>query len=384
MVRHPLQDLAFSPDAPSVREYGSVLLLVFAATLLGLVVPAAVDLLGARLVPTVGARLVGTIVYAGTAFAALAAIYVAFRWHRDPSARLAVHERVQLGGTALALLLVASYVLHGAVPLPAVPEGVLAPVLTATLAMVAPAYYYADTVGTDLPVAIPDRDGWTVAGLAVLVAGLAGLAWTVVLVGLLDEGAGLGLLAGPFAPTLTAGTLVWHTVVPALAVGAGMAVLYTGAVQAAFRGRVGPAGAIGAVAALVGVRTWSPALVGSPTEPIWLVTTSGAVAVLALLGGVVAAVGTRFVTAAGDGTVAWAVAVAVGVVVAVFGPVGAVLVGPYPVSFVLASASLTTAAGVASAGYEASRSLWVPALAFAAYLLVVDYPVVAFIASYIP
>ncbi|WP_436911891.1 hypothetical protein [Halosimplex marinum] len=315
--------------------------------------------------------LVVTVAYSAVALAALGAGFVALTAGRG--GRLDGDELVQAGLAAAALVVVAVYLAIGR---PAV--GVSAePVVRSagySVAVGLLAVGYARVADLEVPTAPPTRDGWLATGLAVVAV--------AVVVALATVGAtAAGWLDGPFAAfrygaAPSALSFVLGTVVPATITAVGTALLFNGAVQAAFRRHRSPAAAVGAVTLLAFGADWvgaavpaalSPALGPVPASVRWLVVLAAMVlAVVAVLAAAVACgrlwderdalsdSGRPALAAAGAGA-------AVGAVVAV---VGYAFVGLSPGP---AAVSYAVAVGAAALASERARTVWAPAAVYAAH-----------------
>jgi xanthosine utilization system XapX-like protein len=137
------------------------------------------------------------------------------------------------------------------------------------------------------------------------------------------------------------------------------------------RDRVGPNGAVAAVTTLVGVSSWSfTAVVGVRSAALAVAIVAGVV-VLSVVAGIVAERVTRLLSERSDAPPSIAGAF-LGVLVAWI-----VLIGLSVVQFstpwtAAAGISFSVAGAVAALGYDRPRSVWVPALGFAACYLFVD------------
>ncbi len=365
------------------REFGAAFLLVFTSLLAQYLLPAGLDHISTVAVTRADPRLVGAVVYTVLGLAALALV-VAVARYRAGAPVLAPDERVQLGGAAMLVLFAGTYWLHGTVALPVFPESLLQPLASGGVAMGVVALGYARLRNIDLRAALPDRDAYPLAGATVGLAALAGIAWAVLVIvndpPLLSFAVGSG--PGPaFGPELSASRVARDALLPAVLVGAGSGLLYNAAIQESLR-EWGSARAVATVTALVGTVSWAFTLLARPNTVLGMVGSLGAVAVLAVLAGTLAAVA---VTVLDDYAVAATPAVGAGVgILVVAVPLAAVgLVRPATGSIVPYSLSYTVAGAVAAYGYERTQSVWVPAAAFAAYLTVVSWDVVVFLAEFV-
>lgn len=379
MVLPSLQESVVARDRSVVREYGSLFLLVLASVFLRQLLTAGVDAVAERMPAVLDPRLVGAVVYATLAVAALAALYVAYRRLRPSADGLARHDLLSLAGTTTMVLLVAAYVLHGSVDLPVFPGDVVTSFLNGVVAMGLLAVVYARARGFDLRIEAPDRSALPLAGAATLVSALVGAAWLVAYAVVREPRFGV-VIGGPFAPQLSAGALAWSVVVPSVLVGVGMGVLYNGAIQESLREHVGPAGAVAAVTALSSVASWAVVDVGLADDAVATAATTLAVVALSLLAASLAARGTRELPRSLGVEPTPAVAAAFGgcVVALLLLAVSGLYLSTW--QFVPAGVSIAAVAAAASVGYERARSAWVPAIAFSTFLTIVDADLALYLA----
>lgn len=362
---------------PALRLVGGLFVLLLASTLLSALVSFVVRAAAERLPIVLDPRLVGAVVYASVAAVALAALAAAARRTGVLGVDLERHELVQLGGALGLVLLLGSYWLHGVVSLPAVPRDVIAPLLSASVAMGLPAIVYARTRRIELPLAVPDRK---VAAGTALAAGVVAAGWLAVSAVTVDPSP---VFPGEvFGAQVSAATIVWRAVYPGVLVGFGMGALYHGAVQTALREHAGPAGAVAAVSALIGGTLWATGEVLRGGDAVTTTATAAAVVVLSLVVALVAASAGRWLLGARslDDAQTAVLAAATGVLFVGLPLVATTPIRGYPVEFVASVWGFGLAAAVAAVGYERSRSLWVPTLAFAVYLTLADWQFVALVA----
>jgi hypothetical protein len=375
MALRTLQRAAPGDWRPIVHEYGVLFVVVLASLLLQVLVVGSVDAAATRLPAVFGPQLVGGAMYATLGTLGLAAGYAAIR-HLGYAPRLDLEERVSLAGVTVLVLFVVAFRLHGGADLPVVPEAILTGLLSGVvLGLVAVGY--ARFRDVDPRVGAPDRGALPLAAVVALTAGLAGLGW-VLAVALGRDTPFVFAFGGASPPTFPLGALLGETLVPGVLVGAGTALLYNGAIQESLRDRLGPAGAVAAVTALT-----AGALVElrpiPATDAAGVVAGTALVVLLALLVAAVAAWTVRGLPrVVGVERTPLAAAVVGGVAVAVPLVALAATRGPawWPVLYV----ATPVVAGTAAVGYERSRSVWVPALAFGTYLVVADATVTTYVA----
>lgn len=380
MVPESLRRSRTASDGVAPREYGTVLLLLLASALLQSLATASVEAIAAWAPTAFGPQAVGAVVYATLGFAALAAAFLVWRDRTPPSEQTEGHDLLTLAGATAAFLLVGAYALHRVADLPTFPGGVITALLRGGLAMGLLAVAYASARGIDLRTALPDSDESPVVTGTVAASTLAALAWLATFVYWVDLGpvvatAGDGSAAvafgGPARPQLSIGTLVWDVAAPAGLVGAGTAALYNGAVQEVLRDRAGPAGAVAAVTALAAVNSASVGISRSP-DAVTTIATAAAVVVLSVVIAAVAVEASRLLGRSLGTEPSLFTAGLIGVGAAVLPVLGTVAAGLAPVSALLAGGSLAAVGAVACVGYERTRSIWVPALAFATYLFLTN------------
>ncbi|WP_135821980.1 hypothetical protein [Halostella litorea] len=370
MVPRPLRRTVPASDSPAVSAYGPVFALLVASLLLQRFLPAVVRTVVDRLSAVAGPQAVGAAVYAVLATAAYVA--VAGHWGRG----VEWDALLSVGGTTALVGFAGAYRLLGAAALPAFPDDAVSALLVGGVAMGALGVGYARLRGVGVRFTGPARDALPVAGAVGLVAAVACLGWVAALAAR-GNAVFLGPVGGVFGPRRSAAALLADAALPAALVGSGTAVLYNGAVQADLRGRVGPNGAVAAVTALVGLGAVQ-IRVGGRADPVATAATVGAVALAAVFCAFVAA---RAAAAGPLDADRPAVAAAVGVVVValVLGAVASVR--PADGLFVAYGLALTVVAAAAGVGYERTRSVWVPALAFALQRLLTDAGVALALAS---
>lgn len=374
MVLQTLQQVATDDRRPPVREYGVLFVAVLVSLLLQALVGWGVDAAAEWLPRVLDPQLVGAVVYASLGTVALATMYGVAR-HLERAPRLGREDRVSLVGVATLILFVAAYRLHGSATVPVVPDGIVTALLSGgVLALVAGSYARLQEV--DLRLEAPDRESFPLAGGMALTAGLAGVGW--VLAAATWAGTPLVITVGDAtAPAFPVDALV-RVVLGGVLVGGGTALLYNGAIQEGLRDRLGPAGAVAAVTALaagsfVDLRPFRQ------TDAVSVVAGTAVVVLLALLAGAVAAWTVRTLPRVVDLEPTPLVAAAVGAIAVVL-PL-AVLVPMRAAAWRLALAmAMPVVAATATVGYERSRSVWVPALAFIAYFSIGDWAVVTYVA----
>ncbi|WP_121821150.1 hypothetical protein [Halostella salina] len=378
MVTGALRRLFPVRDGPAGREFVAVGLLLLASLILQRVLRWGVDAVSVWSTDALGGQLVGAAVYTALGLAALAAGYAVVRRGTSWDG-LGSDGVVSAGGGAGLVLFAVTYQLHGVAALPAFPGSVVPALLVGGVAMGLLPVAYARARGVDVRFAPPDRDALPVAALTALVAALAGTGWVVALAAL-----GNPLFVSPvgvtFGPGRSAGVLLWDAAVPGALVGVGMGVLYNGAVQEGLREHVGPAGAVAAATALVGISVVE-LRVGAAAGPVPTAASTATVVLLALLGALLAANGSRVLAAALDGDLPTAGAATVGVLVVALPLAVATAVRATTDLFAVYGVALAVTAAAAAVGYERTRSAWVPGLAFAAYRIVTANAVALWLAG---
>jgi len=370
-------------DRARIATYGSLFVLLLVATVLDVVVPTTVRRVEAVVTTSpapllfgnvvLEPRLVGALAYAMLALAAVAAGYLLSARLRAAWHRLQWDQRVIAGALAVLVTYVAAYALLGATELAVFPEDLLVTVLSGGVSAVILGIGYARLRGIDPGLDLPDRDAAPAVGAVIAVAGaVAALPYLVLAA--TGELATLGFWMGGsfgFGPAYSVGWFLQSVLLPAVVLGVGPAFLYNGAVQTGLERLAGPAGAIAGVTAAFGVLIWSSVR----TIPSGLVVVAGVVTVVVAFGVLAAAlaatVAPRLVAAVDLPEMA--VAVLVGVGVAQLALLIPVVGGSVPgVTTVASTASYAVVAAAAAVGYDRTRSVWVPALAFATYLVAVD------------
>jgi len=381
MVDRPLQRSRPLDARSSLIEYGGVAVLLGAVVIVGAVLRRVFEHL-AQIPPTsepiIGAasaftgRILLSFVYAVLVLGVVGVGYVLARDWTDRFDRIDAPDLLTIGGTITAAAFVLAYVAIDPIQRSVTPIVVD---LVGPVTMVVLALGYTRYRDVSLRTSVPDGDVLpTVLGVG-LVAVLAGGA---VLLGI---GTGrTGVFGSFFQPRIGPVGVARSVVVTGALGGVGYALLYNAAIQ----GRLGivtcPAKAVAAVTVLFPVRAWAgielqlvtAARQGSMTPLVQsLGRTIGAIVV-----GVVAA--WLFVRGMdpllsrmdGAATTLHSGVAAAGIVS--FVAVIASVVRGYPAGVVLGLVSLTVVAAAAAIGYERTRSVWVPALAFGVYLLLVD------------
>lgn len=379
MVHQPRPQLSALRENRPTTEYLLLVLLLLASMLLSrLAVPGA-DRLVDLTDETFGAQLLGATVYTILGLTALVGAALAVSRRRDAGDDIDPAGLVQFVGAMGLVLFVASYVLHGAVRLAVYPTDVVHALLIGGLGMALPGVVYARARGIDLRLAVPSaetRPLSLVVGQVSLVVALAAALTYASLQGFhtIPAGDDSGILP------LTAGTLLWTVLVPGVLVGVGTAILYHGAIQEWLTDRVGSIGAVPAVTALIGEGTWAPVarryvLDAGPTRPGFGLE-AVAVGVVDVVVAVVAAVIAVEAVAVLSRVIESADSPLGGATVGIFVAVGPLLVltaiGLFEATAAVGGAGFAAIAAIAAAGYEKTRSVWVPALAFSIYEIALD------------
>jgi len=370
-----LQALHRSVDAesgPELREYGSLFIVLLASRLLGELVIDGFEATRGLLSDALAPQLVGAVVYAALGLTVLGAAYAARRRLRPTRTAPERHELFTLAGATAMLLLFGAYLLHGAVDLPAFPGDVVSSLLAGGVTAGA-GLLYANSRGIDLRIGTPKRDALPAAGLTILIAALAGVGWVVAL-----EVGGNPVFrptfVGMFAPEpqLRISELLWNAVLPNLCVGVGLGVLYNGAVQEELRDRVGTAAGTAAVTALIGVTAWGSGEFSRTVDAPPTVVRATVVVFLAVLAAMLAIRATRILQQRRDAVATPIAAASASALLVSLALIVTSAFRWYPPGFVASGVSYAVVGAAACVGYERSRSVWAPALAFAAYLFVVD------------
>ncbi|MFC7139138.1 hypothetical protein ACFQMA_04705 [Halosimplex aquaticum] len=365
-----------SPDGgPALRKYSAIAALLAGLVLVRLGVNASASTVRAE-TGLFAVPLVVIAAYSLVALAGLGAVYAVYAAGRDE--RLDGFELVEAGLAAAAFVFVGVYVVLG----PTAPDVSAATVLLPggyAIGLGALAVGYARVADLDLPVSPPTRDGWLLTGLAVAVVAVTAALVTAgaTVVGWPDSPAA----AFGYSPALDATSFVLTTVIPMTLSGVGAALLFNGAVQTALRRHRSPAAAAGAVTLLAFGADWSLAVVPVALTPVLGPVPAafrGAAALAALVPAVVvvlavavaygrlwdartprSADGRTTIVPAGAGVV---LTVAVTFATAAF--VGN-SVGPATVNY-------PVAIGVAAVAAERTRSVWAPAIVYAAHGVAIE------------
>lgn len=380
-VTFPLTSRVTAPgDRPTVRAYVSLFAVLFAGALAGRLASAGVNYVTVRTGSLFPARLVGAVVYAALGLAAVGTVYAAVRRRGAPGDPLRRDELATLGGAATIGLLFAAYVLHGALDLPPFPEQLVTTFLNGPVIAGLLVAAYASARELPFRTDPPERERVGFAAAAVLVAGAVGLVLAIWYAVASTAAAG-PVLDGFFGPELTAGRLLGQVLLPAVFVGVGWALLYNGAVQETLERHHGRAGTLAATAALVASYGSVAAPLAAGAGPARSAVGSTVAVLLGLLAAYVAALGADRITRSSDGVPAAPVATTAGVVVVAVPLLGLSAAGLVPGQFAAGAAALGVVTAVGAVGYDRCRSLWVPALAFAAFLAASDVFLVRFLAS---
>ena len=371
------------PDRPRIATYGSLFLLLLVATVLDVVVPTTVQRVAAVVTTSPAPLLFGNVLLEPQMIGALAYVVVGLvvaaagyllsarlraAWHR-----LQWDQRVTAGALAVLVTYVAAYALLGATELTVFPEDLLITLLSGGVSAVILGVGYARLRGIDPGLALPDRDASSVVGAVIAVAGgVAALPYLVLAA--TGELATFGFWMGGsfgFGPSYSVGWFLESVLIPSVVVGVGSAFLYNGAVQTGLERLTGPAGAIAGVTAAFGVLIWSSVATLPSSVFVGLAIVAAVVAV-AVLATALAATAVLRVAAATDVSETVA-AILLGVGVAQLALLIPVVGGTVPdVTTIASTVSYAVVAAAAAVGYDRTRSIWVPALAFATYLVAVD------------
>lgn len=316
-----------------------------------------------------GARRVQAILTGGLVLGGLGVGYWAVGIRRQASG-IEPHEFLTLAGSLCFLVVVGTFWIQGRVGVVSVPEAVFGAVLRPALAFGLPALVFARLRGGRLRLALPDREAMNPMSWAVVLAAVVGLLHVGVLGQISDP-----VVTGPFLGSVALRSVLLESLLPSLLIGLGFGVVFNSAVQEALRSRLGLAGAITAVTALVGTTAVAiPALL-RPSDVVWRAGIVAGVALLAVLFGRLAALAARLGSRRATVDLTPTVAAASGV--AAVGLLGAAL-AVYDLDYggvVLSATALALVAGIACVTYERARSVWVPGVAFATYLILTSWPI---------
>lgn len=369
------------PSATSTRtarELGASFLLLLTSLVAQRLVPVLLETVSRVVVVAFDRQTLGAVVYTTLAVSALGVAAVARR-RLDGSDPLALEERIQIGGTATLVLLVGTYWLHRTADLPVFPADLLEALMTGLVAMGAVALGYVRIRGVDVPLGLPDRTAYPMAGASVGLAALVGGAWLAVFVAtndvLLRFAGGTG-----FGIRFSTGDVIWDAAVPAVFLGVGSGLLYSGGVQEPLRERVGPTRAVAAATAVVGATIWTFRELAQFGTTASTAVSLTAVALLSVLAAGLTIAVTGLVLDLLDVTATAPAGAVVGVLVVAVPLATAGLFDARIGGFAAFGISYTAAAAIAAHGYERTRSVWVPAVTFAAYMFVVDTSVAATLA----
>lgn len=367
----------------SLIEYGGVAVLLGAVVIVGAVLRRAFEYL-AQIPPTADpvigaasaftARLLLSFVYAVLVLGVFGVGYVLARDRVDRLDRIDAPDLFTIAGTIVAAVFVLAYLAIDSIQRSITPIVVD---LVGPVTMVVLALGYIQYRDVSLRIAVPDSERFPA---AIGVTSVAVLAGGAVLVGI--GPARTDVFGSFFQPRIGPVGILRSVVVTGILGGVGYAFLYNAAIQGRLRFVTHPAHAVAAVTALFAVRAWASIEIDSllvsrrgpmtstPLAP-WLGRAIGATVV-----GVVAA----WLVARGIATFQSRLAGTVTTVRA-----GAAVVGVVSIALILATAvrgysavvvsrivSIMAVAAVASIGYERTRSVWVPGLAFGTYFLIVN------------
>lgn len=378
MIHQALQEAVANRTSPAIREYGLLFVVVFTSLLLQRFVGQGADAVGNRLPRVFGPRLVGAVVYTLLAMVAFTVGYVAIRRVSNLGRGFDWDDRLSLGGVAALILFVITYRLHGATSLPVVPTDIVTVLLHSGVSLGVVAVGYARIRGIDLQIATPTRGVVPAAGGVGLVAVCAGLGWVVAVVAA-DTMPFVLTVGKASGSQFSASVLLWRVVLPGVLVGGGTGLLYNGAIQEGLRKQLGPAGAVAASTALtsgvfVEFRPFRS------TDTVATVTGAAVIAFLALFAAAVAAWVVRRLPPIGHGTSTFVVPAGVGAAVVV---TSLSIIAATQLSTLLLVSYVATplVAAAAAVGYEQSRSVWVPGLAFSIYFVTADAAVISYAAQ---
>lgn len=377
--------LATVRDSPMLREYGSLFVLLLGSRLLWILMSASVEMLSDLMPTRLDPRLVGTVVYAILGVALVAAVYAVYQYLQASAEGLDRQGFFTLFGALGMLFLVIAYRLHEAMDLPIFPGDIVPSLLRGVIAMGLLALVYARVRGINIQTGFSGRDIYFLAVIVALVSALAGIGWVITYTAIGNTGIiSVGGVFGPrfSGPQLSAGVVIWSIVLPGVFFGGGMGLLYNGVIQEGLRGYMAPTSAVAAVTALIGV-SFLNFETGWSTDVVATVTTTTIVVLLSLLAAFLAVQATRILSQVFDIELPLIVGASIGVFLLMFPVLRMSMVQPSPARFVLAGGSLTVVAAIAAIGYERSRSVWVPTLAFALFRIIADAKVALYLAKFL-
>ncbi|CCQ32803.1 hypothetical protein HLRTI_000781 [Halorhabdus tiamatea SARL4B] len=383
MTDRPLQRSRSIDARSSLVEYGGVVVLLGAVVVLGTALRRVLEHL-ARVPPTaepvIGVasaftgRILLSFVYAVLVLGALGVGYALARGRVDRLDRIDAPDLFTITGTIVAAVFVLAYVAIDPIQRSVAP---IAVDLAGPVTMVAFALGYIQYRDVPIGVSMPDGDALASVFGVTLLAVLAGGA---VLIGL--GTVYTDVFESVFQSRIGPASVLHSVVITGILGGVGYALLYNAAIQGRLGLISGPAQAVAAVTVLFPVRAWASIELYSitvfrqgPMASIPFVGSNGRV-----IGAVVVGVAAAWLFARGIGTLQsrlddTVTTVHAGVAAAMIVSVAFVLVGVvrgYSIVAVSRIVGIMAVAAAASIGYERTRSVWVPALAFGAYLLLVN------------
>lgn len=380
------RQLATIRDSPMLREYGSLFVLLLGSKLLGILISTFVKMVSDLMPTRLNPELVGAAVYAMLGVVLVAATYAVYQHLKVSTEGLDRQSLLSLFGALGMLFLVIAYRLHKAMDLPVFPGDVVPSLLQGVIAMGVLALVYARVRGINIQTGFSGRDIYFLAVIVALVSALAGIGWVIAYTAIGNTGIiiSVGGVFGPrfSGPQLSAGVVIWSIVLPGVFFGGGMGLLYNGVIQEGLRGYMAPASAVAAVTALIGV-SFLNFETGWSTDVVATVATTTIVVLLSLLAAFLAVQATRILSQVFDIELPLIVGASIGVFLLMFPLLRMSMVQPSPARFVLAGGSLTVVAAIAAIGYERSRSVWVPTLAFALFRIIADAKVALYLAKFL-
>ncbi|WP_181686846.1 hypothetical protein [Halorhabdus salina] len=383
MTDQSLQQLQSRNSRPVIREFIGAAALLVAVVVVSTVLTEVVEYFAVADATTDAAtgprggstdRVVFAVIVAGLGAAVVGVGSWLFRERVATFDSLEESALFRISGVIGLVLFVVAYLSVGVfdAPLPDIVFDLVGPVTMGGLAI-----GYLQYRDAPLQLGLPDGEALpTVLG----VGGVAVIAGSGQVV--LSYSARNGVFGSFFRPSVSFIDILLSVGIVGILGGAGFALLYTAAVQGRLRTVTQPANAVVAVTTLLAVRSWAipelRLLIGSggrSASPS-LFGPSIVVAVAAITSGIVAAwvfaYGLETLRHEIDRDVTPLVA-GIGVVcVLTFAVSIAAGIRGYGIGFVWGVASLSAVSAAGSVGFERTRSVWVPALAFGAYWLLVD------------
>lgn len=371
------RDVLSDPPA-GLAEYGSLYVLLVAATLVQLLLGDLAREIGDLIPYYVTPRAFGTVVYAGLGMAVVAICYLAYRQTREFDSRLSTHELASLALALSLLFLGVAYALLGRVSPPGFATSLLGTFVTSVVGLGLLAVAYLRARSERFRFAFPER--FAIRSLLIAIIGPVLVVSALSLVatsGML--GSSRWMLGGQYARTVSLANLVQSAVVQSAFVAFGTGLLFHGAIQETVREYATSTGAIAGVTALVGVYGLVFPLVLRVDGARSLLSIAVAVALIVLSTAVVVRLWNT------EGRLWWVLSPVGGdrpevasagafglLAVAIIAGAGHFAIDSLGASIVGYALGYTATAGIGAVTYERTRSVWVPVLAFWVFLATVE------------